>query len=315
MSRVIEVQHLSKTYLVPFSRNKVDAVTDLSFSVEEGEIFGLIGPNGAGKTTTIRMLMGLIAPTAGQAKLFGHTVPSRTARARLGFLPETPYFYDYLNVAELIDLAGRLCGVDRATRKKRSAELIELVGLGHAGKKSLKKYSKGMLQRAGIAQALVHDPDLIVFDEPMGGLDPVGRKEVRDIIFSLREQGKTVFFSSHILADVEMICDRVAIMDKGRLREVDDLSELHSRKLMGTEVALELNGADEAALAPLLDGDDVGVRRARGELQLSLPPNFDVDALLAKALAADMSVVAVTARHETLEDHFIRHTQAKGGDA
>jgi len=315
VTKVIEVEHLSKTYVVPFKHTKVAAVNDVSFSVDEGEIFGLIGPNGAGKTTTIRMLMGLISPSAGHAKLFGHTVPSRVARARLGFLPETPYFYDYLSVAELIDLAGRLCGVDKKTRRKRTAELIELVGLGHAGKKSLKKFSKGMLQRAGIAQALIHDPDLIVFDEPMGGLDPVGRKEVRDIIFSLREQGKTVFFSSHILADVEMICDRVAILAKGELQEVDEMSELHSRNVMGTEVVLQLNAASEDAVAPLLKADGVSVRRARDELQLSLPPGFDVDALLARALEVDMSVVAVTARHETLEDHFIRHTQNEGGDA
>ncbi len=313
MTAVIEVEHLSKTYVVPFKRTKVEAVSDLSFSVNEGEIFGLIGPNGAGKTTTIRMLMGLISPTAGRAKIFGHVIPAREARSQLGFLPETPYFYDYLSVAELLDLAGRLCGVDKATRKQRSAELIELVGLGHAGKKQLKKFSKGMLQRAGIAQALIHDPKLIVFDEPMGGLDPVGRKEVRDIIFSLREQGKTVFFSSHILADVEMICDRVAIVHKGKLREVEDIRELVSEKVTGMEVVLrDKQGADRQQVLDLVDGDAaVEVRHARNEIHLRLPPKYDVDGLLGKALAAGLQVAAVTARHETLEEHFIRQTQGK----
>ena len=180
----------------------------MTFSVERGQIFGFVGPNGAGKTTTIRTLMGLIRPTGGAATILGHAIPSRAARAQVGFLPESPYFYDYLTVGELLDLAGRLFGVPRDARKKRADELIERVGLGRARTQSLKKFSKGMLQRAGLAQALMNDPELVVLDEPMSGLDPIGRKEVRDLILELRDQGKTVFFSSHILTDIEAIADQ-----------------------------------------------------------------------------------------------------------
>jgi ABC-2 type transport system ATP-binding protein len=308
VSAVIEVDHLTKVYRTPLQRRRVEAVSDLSFSVEAGEVFGFLGPNGAGKTTTIRALMGLIAPTRGEVRIFGDQVPSRRARARLGFVPEAPYFYDYLTIRELLDLAGRLCGVDRATRAARGEELIELVGLGHARNLRLKKYSKGMLQRAGIAQALIADPDLLVFDEPMSGLDPVGRKEMRDIILSLGERKKTVFFSSHILADVEMICDHVAFIIGGRLQGKGALADLMGRDL-GTEVSLRLPEAVEPGAVDRLVGFADKHRRAGRDLVLMLGAAVSVDELLAEARRASAAVVSVVPRRQTLEELFLERAR------
>jgi ABC-2 type transport system ATP-binding protein len=311
VSAVIEVDGLRKIYRTPLRRKKVEAVRGLSFQVEPGEIFGFLGPNGAGKTTTIRMLMGLIRPTAGRARIFGHDIPSRAARQRLGFLPESPYFYDYLTVTEVIDLAGRLFGIGRTERAERADQLIHLVGLDHARNVPLKKYSKGMLQRAGIAQALINDPELVVFDEPMSGLDPIGRKEVRDIILTLREQGKTVFFSSHILGDVELVCDRVAIVVRGELHDLGAVEELVSKRLLGTEVTLRVPAEpDEAAIETFLAAASE-VRRTERDLVAMVGPDGDVDAFLADGRALELRVVSVVPRHETLEQIFIRRAQGQ----
>jgi ABC-2 type transport system ATP-binding protein len=300
----IDVQDLKKTYRTPFTRKKVEALRGVTFGVERGHIFGFVGPNGAGKTTTIRTLMGLIRPTGGTAKLLGEPLPSRAARFKIGFLPESPYFYDYLDVAELCDLAGRLFGLAPAVRKRRADELIEKVGLSRARGQSLKKFSKGMLQRAGLAQALMNDPELVVLDEPMSGLDPIGRKEVRDLIVELRDAGKTVFFSSHILSDVEAITDRVAIIARGQLQAHGTPAELVSRALQGVDVTVRLAGAapGDAALA----AGASRVRRVGEELSLTLTPDTDVDAWIARAHAAGAKVLAIAPRHETLEDLFVR---------
>ncbi len=306
----IDVRDLRKTYRTPLRRKKVEALRGVTFSVTRGQIFGFVGPNGAGKTTTIRALMGLLRPSGGAATILGHPIPSRAARARLGFLPESPYFYDYLTVGELLDLAGRLFGLPHAVRRKRADELIERVGLGRARGQALKKYSKGMLQRAGLAQALMNDPELVVLDEPMSGLDPIGRKEVRDLIIELREQGKTVFFSSHILTDIEAIADHVAIIARGQLQAQGTPSELIQRTVLGIDVTVRI-GAD-AELDALLEGAS-RVRRAADELSLTLPADADVDAWLSAARDKGAKVVAVTPRHETLEDLFLR--QIAGADA
>ena len=299
----IEVTNLTKTYRTPFARRKVEAIRGVTFSVQRGHIYGFVGPNGAGKTTTIRTLMGLIRPTSGGAKLLGHQIPSRAARAQVGFLPEAPYFYDYLTVAELLDLAGRLFGVPSALRKKRADELIELVGLGRARSQSLKKFSKGMLQRAGLAQALMNDPALVVLDEPMSGLDPIGRKEVRDLIVSLRDQGKTVFFSTHILSDVEAITDEVAIIARGKLQAQGTPSELVRRTVLGIDVLLRI--APDTDVDALTSGAG-RVRRIRDELMLTLGADDDVDAWITRAHAAGGKLLQLTPRHETLEDLFLR---------
>jgi ABC-2 type transport system ATP-binding protein len=309
----IDVHDLRKTYRTPFTRKKVEALRGVTFGVERGHIFGFVGPNGAGKTTTIRTLMGLIRPTSGSAKLLGHELPSRAARFQIGFLPEAPYFYDYLDVAELCDLAGRLFGLAPAVRKKRADELIEKVGLGHARDQSLKKFSKGMLQRAGLAQALMNDPELVVLDEPMSGLDPIGRKEVRDLILELRDHGKTVFFSTHILSDVEAITDRVAIIARGQLQAHGTPAELVSGRLQGIDVTVRLAAFERA------DGDlDLArgaarVRRVGDELSLTLTADTDVDAWIARAHAEGAKVLQIAPRHETLEDLFVRRVAAASG--
>jgi len=306
----IEVDGLRKTYRTPFRRRRVEALRGVTFTVERGHIFGFVGPNGAGKTTTIRTLMGLIRPSGGTARLLGAPIPSRAARARVGFLPEAPYFYDYLTVGELLDLAGRLFGLPAAERRRRADELIERVGLARARSQSLKKFSKGMLQRAGLAQALMNDPELVVLDEPMSGLDPIGRKEVRDLILELRERGKTVFFSTHILSDVEAITDRVAIIARGQLQAQGTPAELVRKAVLGVEVAVRLPA--EADAGPLT-GEAAKVRRAGDELSLTLPAGADVDAWLARAHAAGAKVISVAPRHETLEELFLREVAGAEG--
>jgi ABC-2 type transport system ATP-binding protein len=312
---VIDVRDLRKVYRTPFRRRRSQALNGVSFSVGRGEIFGFLGPNGAGKTTTIRVLMGLIKASAGSAHVFGHAVPSREARMRLGFLPEQPYFYDYLTVEELLDLVGRLFGLDRATRTRRAGELIERVGLARARDQSLKRFSKGMMQRAGLAQALMNDPDLVVLDEPMSGLDPIGRKDVRDLIVELRERGKTVFFSSHILTDVEAVADRVAIVARGEIRAQGSPAELVARTLLGTDLVLRLPSDPDAANRAIfaLGSRAYTTNRAGGEALVPLGPFDDIDEWLATARAAGTKVMAVTPRHETLEDFFLRQIAAPAG--
>jgi ABC-2 type transport system ATP-binding protein len=304
---VIDVKDLRKTYRTPFRRKKVEALRGVTFEVERGHIFGFVGPNGAGKTTTIRTLMGLIRPSGGNATILGHAIPSRAARFKVGFLPESPYFYDYLTIGELLDLAGRLFGMTAHDRDKRANMLIERVGLERARTQSLKKFSKGMLQRAGLAQALMNDPELVVLDEPTSGLDPIGRKEVRDLILELRDQGKTVFFSSHILTDIEAIADRVAIIARGQLQAHGTPSELVNRTRLGVDVIVHLAGdvGDLAANAS-------HVRRVGDELALTLPADADVDAWLARARELGAKVISVDPRHETLEDLFMQKVAREG---
>jgi ABC-2 type transport system ATP-binding protein len=300
---VIDVRDLRKTYRTPFRRKKVEALSGITFGVERGHIFGFVGPNGAGKTTTIRTLMGLIRPTSGSATILGHAIPSRAARFKVGFLPESPYFYDYLTIGELLDLAGRLFGIDRVTRKQRADGLIDRVGLGRARGQSLKKFSKGMLQRAGLAQALMNDPEIVVLDEPTSGLDPIGRKEVRDLILELRDQGKTVLFSSHILTDIEAIADQVAIVARGALQSLGTPAELVKRTVLGIDIKVRLAAEVDATA---LTGDASHVRRTTDELALTLAADADVDAWLDRAHAAGAKVLAIEPRHETLEDLFLR---------
>ncbi|HET6612412.1 MAG TPA: ABC transporter ATP-binding protein [Kofleriaceae bacterium] len=307
---VIEVKGLAKRYPADFlGRKKTVAVDGITFAITSGETFGFLGPNGAGKTTTIRMLMSLIAPSAGTARIFGDPVPSRRARARVGFLPEAPYFYDYLTVTELCDLAGRIFGLDRATRRRRAEELIERVGLSHARKRPIRKYSKGMLQRAGIAQALMNDPDLVVLDEPTSGLDPVGRREVSDIIADLRRAKKTVFFSSHILADVEQICDRVAIVVGGKIRDIGTVAEVSRRDAaVATDVVLDVAAIADDVKEELRAG--AGSHRHQGDdLVLTVEPGADTSALIARAIDAGAAVRRVTPKTPTLEDVFLRRVR------
>jgi len=225
----IEILGLEKTYMVGFWRKRPRrALSPLQLTVEDGEIFGFLGPNGAGKTTTLKMLMGLVFPTSGSARILGRDWTDPTVKAQIGFLPEQPYFYDYLTAHELLEYYGQLSGVSAKHRRQRVDQVLEQVGLRDVKGVQLRKFSKGMLQRVGIGQAILHDPKLVFFDEPMSGLDPMGRREVRDLMEQLKHEGKTVFFSTHILSDAETLCDRVAIIHKGELRGVGAVEDLTS---------------------------------------------------------------------------------------
>ena len=245
---VLEVTDLTKTFRMGFFRKRVEAVKQVSFGVLQGEIFGLLGPNGAGKTTTLKMMMGLISKGSGSIKIFGKEVDRPSSRIDVGYLPENPYFHEYLNPRELLDFYGSLCGVDKNRVAKRRDELIKLVGLEEAAKRPLRKFSKGMLQRIGLAQAMISDPKVLVLDEPMTGLDPIGRKAVTDIIVDLNKKGTTILFSSHILSDVERLCNKVVMLNRGIKVAEGMLSELVGK--VGGEQTLESLFVKKALLDP-----------------------------------------------------------------
>ena len=301
---LIEVRKLKKTFKQGlFIRRTVEAVTDVSFEVRRGEIFGFLGPNGAGKTTTIKMLTGLIAPSGGEAFLFGQKVPSARARAELGFLPENPYVFPYLTPREFVEMCGNLSGMRGSKLAKRTEEVLDRVGILYAADRQVRALSKGMLQRTGLAAALVSDPQMLILDEPMSGLDPVGRKEVRDIIFSEREQGRTIFFSTHILSDVEAMCDRVTILRKGEVVVSGEIRELLRGEVLETDVLL--SGCSDAAKAAL----EAAGFTAHARPGLTLVPvagSARVADVLRLALDHDATVVEVAARRETLEDLFMK---------
>jgi ABC-2 type transport system ATP-binding protein len=298
MSAVIELRGLRKAFRGHLGVGRKVAVEGLDLAVNPGEIFGLLGPNGAGKTTTLKMMLGLLRPDAGAVRIFGRPPTDVAARRRLGFLPGNPYFYDYLTAFEFLDLYGRLHGFKGAERKRRVDRAIARVGLAGCERTPLRKFSKGMIQRLGLAQAIQHEPELVILDEPMSGLDPIGRREVRDLILEHRAAGRTVFFSSHILQDAEMLCDRVAIVFKGKLRSVGKLDDLVSREAKWIEVSVrgsvpaELPG--ERTVAP----DGTTLVRVEGVPSLTR--------LLAAVPAAGGEVLSVWPRRETLEDLFLR---------
>src|SRR5256885_11092284 len=243
---VVQTEQLSKVFRVGFWGKRVTAVDGLSLEVRRGEVFGFLGPNGAGKTTTLKLLMGLIYPTAGSARILGKDWREPEVRAQIGFLPEQPYFYDYLTALELLEYYAALSGIAARERKRRAAEMLSRVGLAEAARIQLRKFSKGMLQRVGIAQAILHDPKIIFLDEPTSWLDPMGRREVRDLIQSLQDQGKTIFFSTHILSDAESLCDRVAVIHQGGLRGIGVVADLVNRNLAASETEIVWNGTQAA---------------------------------------------------------------------
>jgi len=307
---VLRADGLAKTFRLGLLRKRVEAVREASFEVRRGEIFGYLGPNGSGKTTTLKMLMGLVFPSRGRAEVLGRPVPNREAKRRLGYLPESPYFYEYLTPEEFLDLVGALCDVPRRERRKRARTLIARLGLDHAMGRPLRKFSKGMLQRIGIAQALMGDPELVVLDEPMTGLDPLGRKEIRDLMLELRREGRTVVYSTHILPDVEMTCDRVAMIFSGRVRSVGPLAELLTARLLSTEICFRHNVGRLPALPA-----GASLRQAPDGQTVDLPEAADVDAFLKAALAAGASVISITPRRESLEDLFVREAEEDKGAA
>ncbi len=304
----IHVQGLHKTFVRGFFRRKTVAVRGIDFAVEPGEIFGFLGPNGAGKTTTIKVLMGLILPSAGRATVLGHPAGTLAAKSRVGYLPERPYFYEYLSARELLDLVGRLHGQPSAERRRRAHDLIDRVGLAHAADRPLRSYSKGMVQRAGLAQALMGDAELIVLDEPMSGLDPIGRKDVRELVLEQRRMGKTVFFSTHILSDASMMCDRVAIVVRGELRGVGPLGELLRPEIMTLDVVWSAPAHARAELV------SAGQHSATSEGEVTrFDDEAQANAFMARVLAAGGTVHQVTPHRQTLEDLFVRAAEGEGG--
>ena len=308
MPAIVEIEQLTKDYEVGFWRKKkVRALDGLSLQVNEGEIFGFLGANGAGKTTTLKLLMSLIFPTAGKARILGHDISDLKMHSNIGYLPENPYFYDYLTAREFLDYCGRLFGNNASARKQRTAELLTRVSLDtKSWDVQLRKFSKGMLQRVGLAQALVNDPAIVFLDEPMSGLDPVGRREVRDLIAGLRQEGKTVFMNSHILSDIEVLCDRVAILKKGKLAHIGHLDELRRRTGEHDGVEIVATGTDAAKLmSQLTNPDQFKVSSTPSGLRIEVPDEQLVDNVLAALRGAGGKLVSVQPVRQSLEDLFV----------
>jgi len=302
----LEILGLAKSYPTGFWRKTLNpALSPLELTVNDGETFGFLGPNGAGKTTTLKLLMGIIFPTSGSARILGRDFRDPEVRREIGFLPEQPYFYDYLSATELLDYYAQLSGVPEDERRKRIPALLERVGLGDAGRKQLRKFSKGMLQRVGIAQAIIHDPKLIFFDEPMSGLDPIGRREVRELIQGLKDEGKTIFLTTHILSDAESLCDRVAIIHKGELRGIGVVEDLTSKAADKTEVVWR--GAHALpALANLISEEHV-----TGDIVRGVVSSEQIDSLLEKLHQQRAHVISLTPLQGTLEDYFVAQTAGR----
>lgn len=300
---VIQTENLTKDYRAGFWRRRVRVLHDLNLEVRAGEVFGFLGPNGAGKTTTLKLLTGLIHPTAGSATVLGEPAGSVRVKARIGFLPENPYFYDYLTATEFLDYCGSLTGLPRTVRRDRARALLERVGLSGQGSLQLRKHSKGMLQRIGLAQALINEPAVIFLDEPMSGLDPIGRKEVRDLILQLREQGRTVFFSTHIIPDVEVVCDRVGIILAGRLVAVGRVEELLASPLEQIEVTA--SGLEPEAAAVLADRSVVPPVRSGERILIAVKGEEGLEQVLRAILQAGGRVHSVVPHRRTLEEVFL----------
>ncbi|TEU05480.1 MAG: ABC transporter ATP-binding protein [Candidatus Aminicenantes bacterium] len=299
MAAALNIEDLHKTFSLGFIPKKKKILKGISLSVNQGEIFGYLGPNGSGKTTTIKCILGLIFPDQGKIELFGHPYLSLRAKARTGFLPENPYFYDHLTASEFLDFYSQLFSMKKKEREDKIKYLLHMVGLEQSSDLQLRKFSRGMLQRIGLAQALLNDPSLVLLDEPLGGLDPLGRKEIRDVIVKLKEEGKTVFLSSHILQDIEMICDRVAILVNGEIVNQGTLKDLISEKILFTEI--ELSGVEEKELKNLGES----LTEKAGRILLRVFEEENVEKVLELVQSRKGKVHSLIPRTETLEDLFV----------
>jgi len=300
----IETFNLTKTYAVGFWRKRPrTALSPLTLTIEEGEVFGFLGPNGAGKTTTLKLLTGIVFPTSGTARILGKELDDPRVKAQIGFLPEQPYFYDYLTAKELLEYYGHLSGVPAKDLSARVEEMLQRVGLADAARTQLRKFSKGMLQRVGLAQAILHDPKLVFLDEPMSGLDPIGRREVRELIQQLKEEGKTVFFSTHILSDAEALCDRVGVIHKGRLRGVGAVAELTSQVHGKVEMIFHA-GSVPAALIQL--GAEAHVN---GHIVSAVIPEENQDAALEVLRRERLRLTSLAPVRASLEEYYVENLQ------
>jgi ABC-2 type transport system ATP-binding protein len=308
MTSIVEITNLSKDYETGFlKKKKVRALDDLTLSVKGGQIFGFLGGNGAGKTTTIKILMTLLFPTTGSARILGSDISDTTMHRRIGYCPENPYFYDYLTAAELMNYFGELFGFDAAHRKRKTSELLTRVGLDERDwNKQLRKFSKGMLQRVGLAQSLVNDPEIVFLDEPMSGLDPIGRREIRELIEDLRKAGTTVFMSTHILSDVEALCDEVAILRRGKLAATGNLDELLSTHSGQQIYEVSLKGVSAESLSASFPAARVSTTASGAKVELD--SENEIDKVLAEARDAGGHLISVTPVRQSLEELFVEKT-------
>jgi ABC-2 type transport system ATP-binding protein len=308
----IEILDLEKSYLVGFWRKRPKlALRPLRLTIEEGEVFGFLGPNGAGKTTTLKLLMGLVFPTAGTARLLGFAMDDPRVKSQIGFLPEQPYFYDHLNARELLNYYGQLSGVPAKGRAAKVERMLGRVGLSDSAGVQLRKFSKGMLQRVGLAQAILHEPKLVFLDEPMSGLDPMGRREVRDLIQQLRSEGKTVFFSTHILSDAEALCDRVGVIHQGELRGVGAVAELTSKRQGKIEILFYTQGQEQSVPPALIS---LGAEaRVSGNMVNATLPEEQQEAALEVIRRERLKLISLTPVRSSLEEYYIEKLQPSEG--
>jgi len=310
----IRTRELTKDFPVGFWRPRPYRALDrLSIDVAPGDVFGFLGPNGAGKTTTLKLLMQLVFPTSGEAEILGRPAGDVSVRRRIGYLPENPYFYDHLTAEELLDYYGRLFGMAPAERRARIGATLDRLGIGAERRLQLRKFSKGMLQRVGLAQALLNDPEVVFLDEPMSGLDPLGRRDVRALILALRDAGRTIFFSSHILSDAETLCSRVAIVAKGRLAAAGRLADMQEFAVQGWELVVA--NVPAGALDRVRERARGVVTIAADRYSIDLPPDGRPEELLRELTSAGATLVSLNPVRETLEDVFVRRVAAMGDGA